>query len=275
MAARLDHTSEGMGEGIPNYDSEDAMDFVEILKSSLRTQKLIYIAEIVKEVEDETLSDLMEYSRKDLCELLAEIHDNKDNEYKIKVSHRNKFAKIVCEFGVKRAQSLIDQQTAASTKYSTPSNEPSQVKLLFLGQEEEKAIESIQSGQSFMEQNLIKMKQLLNDLEENNENTKEELETICDSLKQQIDAKQTEITTSIDRLYQYHLNNLKQRKQITTQSAKVVAKVCRIFFSFLCQYIDNSSSHNICYIHIMSSFIMIIKAILQIINLQNLIEKIN
>ena len=238
MATQFDHTSEGFGEGVPNTNDSDSTCFVELLRSALTMQKLLHIAEIVKEIEGESLSDLMEYPRKDLCELLREIHEDKENEYKIKVANRNKFARIVNEFGIKRAQSLIDQQTAASTTYSTPSDtknrsqsQSQQVKLLFLGQDEEKAIESIQSGQQFMQQNLTKIKQLSHDLDENNQNSKEELEKICDSIKQQIDTKQNEISTIIDNIYQYHTKHLKQRKQTTTQSAKVVSKVCQYFIS--------------------------------------------
>eukprot|EP01084_Bolivina_argentea_P003179 5936_1 len=212
MAASLEGTSESKGENQIN----DFIDYVQLLRVSLRQKKLIYIADAILKVEELTLEQLMKCTRNELSDLLADIHNDKDNDYKIKASHRIKFAETVTNMAAQQ-QDALQKQTA------TPSTS-SQLKLLFLGKEEEEAIESIQSGQQFMEKNLIKMKELFNNLDENNKNVKQNLDKICKSLKQQIDEKQKEIVSMIDTIHKYHSNGLNKKNEITQQSSKVVDK---------------------------------------------------
>eukprot|EP01084_Bolivina_argentea_P313574 543019_1 len=153
MATPL-HTSEIEGdEGKPN---DSNLDYVVLLEASLRSQNLMYIADIIMEVEEEPLEDLMSYSRKNLNSLLDEIHEDETNKHRIKVSHRNKFAKSVIEIRMRRNESLERQTVAAPAT--------SKVKLLFVDEEEQQAIQSIQSGQQFMTNALAKTKKLYNDL---------------------------------------------------------------------------------------------------------------
>eukprot|EP01084_Bolivina_argentea_P284648 487919_1 len=127
MASELAPTAVEGGEG----KTEDSVDYVTLLRDSLEKQNLLYIADIVMEVEQESLADLLEYSRTDITESLADIHNDKDNDYKIKATHRNKFAKTVVAIAAQRKEAL-EKQTIAP---SATSKSTSQVKLLFLGKE--------------------------------------------------------------------------------------------------------------------------------------------
>ena len=113
-------------------------------------RKLIYIADIIFKLYETPLDELLKWTRADLIELMGEIN-NEDNEYRIKVLDKNKFAATVIDIAKQKRQALAKDALAAS-----PSS--SQVKLLFLGKEEEEAIEDIQSAHKFMDQKLIKMK---------------------------------------------------------------------------------------------------------------------
>eukprot|EP01083_Nonionella_stella_P064343 167601_1 len=200
--ASLQGTSSADVEGSAvNEDArQQSVDHVELLRVSLRHQKLEYIGDIIKEEEDVPLHDLLDWSYDNIVEQLNDIHNDENNEYKIKVSHRNKFAKTV----QKIKQSKLDcAQTIAS-----PPPSSHKMKLLIIGKEEEECIEAIQSGQQFMEQAVIKTKELLNDLDENSSSIKNNVSLICDELREQITAKQNEMNTMIESIHQRKLQQL-------------------------------------------------------------------
>eukprot|EP01083_Nonionella_stella_P108450 315510_1 len=225
--ASLQGTSSADVEGSSaNEDArqQTSVDYVELLRTSLRRQKLEYIAGIIKEEEDVTLQELLDWSYDDIVEQLLDIHNNENNEHKVKVSHRNKFARTVQNV----KQSKLDcAQTIAS-----PSPSTNKMKLLIIGKEEEECIEAIQSGQQFMEQAVIKTKELLNDLDENKSSFKNKVSSICDELRQQITAKQNEMNTMIESIHQRKLQQLNERQNVTIQSAKVVAKFYNDYESY-------------------------------------------
>eukprot|EP01084_Bolivina_argentea_P288039 494312_1 len=212
MSASLQPTAEG-GE-----NQEDSINYVELLRVTLRNKKLIYIADIVLEIEEFTLAQLLKWTRNDLTELLADINNDNDNDYKIKVSHRNKFADAVCYIAQKQKETL-EKQIVAPAATSSP-----QMKLLFLGKEEEEAIEAIQSSQQFMNNNLNHMKKSFNNLDKHNKNVIQKLGKLCDELKQEIDKKQKEMLSKVNMVYQYHLNIFNKHNEESQHSAKVVAK---------------------------------------------------
>ena len=213
MAAPVQATLEGTGE---SQNDEESVDYVAMLERELEKKKVKYVADAILDVyaddEDVTLEKLMNWSRDDLCDLVKEINDDEDNEYKIKALNKNKFADSV----VKIANQRKELKEVASK---------SQVVLLFLGKDEEEAIETIQSGQDFMKQNVNKMKKLFTDLDENTQSVKDELGKICQELKQKIDNKQKEMVIMIDKIYKYHLNKLNARNKITNDADKTIKKV--------------------------------------------------
>lgn len=198
----------------------EQMDYEEMLENALREQQLMYIANIIKETEDEDLCDLLEYTRSHLIGLLDDIADDKGNDHQIKISHRNKFAKIVTRIATKKK---AESQLAASS-----------VQFLFLSKEEEEAIETIQSGQQYMLKNLSITQELLRNLDENTDTVKKQLDSICDSLHKRIDAKQKSVAAAIQKLHEYHFQKLSDRLKVTEQSANVVAKVLSKFRFTLC-----------------------------------------
>eukprot|EP01083_Nonionella_stella_P240221 839975_1 len=150
--AAIQPTSSGDVEGSAPVAS---IDYTELLRVSLKQQKLLYISDIILEVEEVPLDDLLEWTRANISELLDEIHNNDDNNHKIKVSHRNKFAKTVIEIGKSKKQSISNNNIPAA-----PSS--SKMKLLIIGKEEEECIEAIQCGQQYMNTAMIKIKELYN-----------------------------------------------------------------------------------------------------------------
>eukprot|EP01083_Nonionella_stella_P095919 269401_1 len=226
MAAPVQQTSGG-GEG-QKSQNEDSVDYVALLRTSLQEKKLLYIADLVMELEELDLSQLLKWERPDLIEILRDIHNDNNHDHKIKVVHRNKFADTIIRVATQQQEALQKQLVAPSASTTGTS----QVKLLFLGKDEEEAIEVIQSGQKCMDQYLVKMQQLYTNLDENNKNIKQKLETICTSLKQQIDDKQKQMISTIDGIYQYKLSALKARSEVAQQSAKVVAKFYNDYESY-------------------------------------------
>ena len=162
--------------------------------------------------------------RDHLIELLVDIHGDQDNQCEIKVLHRNKFASLVASVATEQKQALLQEKAAAA---ALPGS--SQVKLLFLGKEEEEAIEVIQAGQKFMNQSLVKMKEFLKNVNINTKNVKDDLQKLCNSLKTQIDIKHKEIIDKVDFIHKYHLNKLNQQNGLIQESAKVVSKVKLIY----------------------------------------------
>ena len=217
MAHPLQRTSEGSGE------NEDVTDYVELLRTRLKEKKLLYIADAIIEFDNElTLQDLLGWKKDDLVEIVDDLNEqlSQDGKDKINVRHKNKFATNVVDIATQQKQALLQEKVAAA---ATPGS--SQVKLLFLGKEEEEAIEAIQTGQKFMDQTLVKMKEFLNNLNENTKNVKDDLQKLCDSLKKQIDIKHKQINDKIDFIHKYHLNKLNQQNDLKQESAKVVSKV--------------------------------------------------
>ena len=188
----------------------------------LKQQKVLYIADIVEQAEDQTLANLLDYSRKNLSELLDEINDDADNEYKFKVSHRNKFAKAVIQIAEKRNRALKAQFLEIAE--STPSS-PSPFKLLEIGKEEEMAIEGIQTGHKFMIKRMSKMKGLFDALDQNTESAKASIRAICHSMRHQIDEKEKKMMSMVAGIHEIHLDALTKRDEAVQQSAKNVAKV--------------------------------------------------
>ena len=225
MAAALD-TSEGGERRVDAVD--EAVDYEAMLSATLEQHKVKHIADIVAEVEEQSLSDLLMYSHNDVVELLKDIDGDEDNEYKIKVSQRHKFAKAVIAVADQKKQALNEQAVADAA------NTSSQLKLLFLGKEEEEAIEAIQSGHKAMTQAASSVKRLFNALDGNHESVKAQLLATGEALKQRIDEKMQSVGSVVDGVYLFHLGALKQRDEVTQQAAKVVAKVC----SPLCKLFD-------------------------------------
>ena len=213
MAAPVQATLEGTGE---SQNGEESVDYVAMLEKELEKKKVKYVADAILDVyaddEDITLGKLLDWNREGLCDLVKEINDDEDNEYEIRPLHQNRFADSV----VKIANQRKELKEVASK---------SQVVLLFLGKDEEEAIETIQSGQDFMKQNVNKMKKLFNDLDENTQSVKDELDKISQELKQKIDNKQKEMVIMIDKIYKYHLNKLNARNKIINIADKTIKKV--------------------------------------------------
>ena len=205
MAAPVEVTSEG-GEG----QNEKSIDYIGILRSNLREKKLLYIEDIILEYDnDTTLEVLLMWDRNEIVALLVDINNDESVQHKIKTIHRNKFADEI--------KDIAKQQQGDAAKEKVAPSASSQVKLLFLGKEEEEAAEAIQS--------VRKMQQLFNNLDENTKNVQQDLQKLCGSLKQQIDTKQKEIVKRIKIIHQYHLNQLNKRNESTQSTAKVVSKV--------------------------------------------------
>ena len=218
--------------GEPLKDSnEESIDFVAKLRAALQQQQLLYIATIVEQVEEETLSDLLDYSRENLRELLDEIHQSSDNNHNIKVSHRNKFAKAVVAIGdekrEKAATSSVAPAAASVPSYTEIPGAPtsSGPKLLFLGKEEEAAIDSIQSGHQFMEKEMKKMNEIAVHLKDHRETLKSKVHDLCQKLKQRIDQKEEQMVSLIDSIHRHYASELAERQNITEQCAATVFKV--------------------------------------------------
>ena len=216
MAAPVD-TSEG---GEAHGDStEETVDYEAMLTATLERHKVKHIADIVAEVEELSLSDLLKIANhQGVVEVLTDIHEDEDNGHTIKMAHRLKFAKAVMAVADQRKEALNEQLVVAAS----PEN---QVKLLFLGKEEEEAIEAIQSGHKAMAEAVSNVKRLFNVLDGNNESAKAQLLATGEALAQRIDEKVKAVGAVVDGVYQFHLGALKQRDEVTRQSAKVVAKV--------------------------------------------------
>ena len=255
MSSPLKVTSEGE-EGT----NEESVDYVKLVTATLKEKKLLYIADILFQYDsDITIDELLKWNRKDIVDTIKMINDDENNKHEINPLHKNKFAKLVEQVAAKQKEELEKQQVAPSA--STPS---SQMKLLFLGKEEEEAVEAIKNGQKYMEQSVKKMPQLFNNLDENTKNVQQDVIKLCDSLKQQIDIKQKDILAKIKFIHQYRWNQLNQRNETTKSTAKVVSKVKNIYFSMsLCSIYFVILSLHLKYIF---SFIMIMKVIFVMIN---------
>eukprot|EP01083_Nonionella_stella_P305690 1067433_1 len=97
MAHALQPTARGVAES-----KEGSVDYAELLRVSLREQKLIYIEGIMAEEEGVSLDDLFDWTKCDIVEALRDIHNNDQNQYQIRAAHRNKFAKIVIDIAKRR-----------------------------------------------------------------------------------------------------------------------------------------------------------------------------
>eukprot|EP01084_Bolivina_argentea_P043848 80754_1 len=75
---------------------------LEQLKCDLRKNKLLHVASICEEYdEDCSLEFLLEFTKNDLLELINEINADDSNDHKISVVKKNKFAKIICKYAKK------------------------------------------------------------------------------------------------------------------------------------------------------------------------------
>eukprot|EP01084_Bolivina_argentea_P108469 193852_1 len=189
------------------------IDYVALLHESLIKDKLIYIGHILYDVKEQTLEDLMGYTRDNLVEILRGINNDENNKYKIKTAHRYKFAKIVNDISIRKK--------AATKRIITKSGK---MQFLFITKQEEEAMKTIQFGQKFMKQNVLNMKTLFINLNDNKQNIKHNLEQICDLLKQQIDEKQDEMMKVINDIDNYYFTQLKQQNQTIQECAESVAK---------------------------------------------------
>eukprot|EP01084_Bolivina_argentea_P091930 165463_1 len=188
------------------------------LRKVLKKENLLYIFDdIILDVEAQTLDDLLEYTQNDLVEKLRNINDDKTNNHKIKTSHRYKFAKTVNKIAVSE-----DKRKLRSGELS----------LAFIGKNEQEAINSIQYGQQFAQQNVSNMKTLLNNLDKNNKNIKQNLQTICNLLKQKIDIKYKQMIKMIDDIDKMYSSQLNQQNQTAEQCAKSVSKFYNTYQSF-------------------------------------------
>eukprot|EP01084_Bolivina_argentea_P207337 353761_1 len=198
--ASIQSTNSNEGE----IGNNQPIDYVELLRVSLKHQKLMYIADAIFNVEQMTLQDLLQWKYEDIVEQTEEIHNAKDNDYKIKVSHRNKFANTIVQLAQQKKKASINTNPQSST-----------MKLLIIGKEEEECIEEIQSGQQYMDQAIVKTKELFNNLKQNNDTVKKKLATLCVELKKSIDIKQDEMNNIIDAVYQNKLQKLNKRDNVT------------------------------------------------------------
>lgn len=191
------------------------MDYVQMLEEELEKQDLMYIADIAKKTEDVDLSEVLEYPKSHILELLDDIHGDDSNQHKIKVSHRNKFAKIVIRVATKRR---AERELAESS-----------VQFLFLSKEEEDAILTIKNGHHSIIKNLSMIKELRRNLDENTDAIREGLKAIREELHRRVDAKCDGLMTSIDSMHKYHIQKLDERTEVTEQSADIVSKVLNTF----------------------------------------------
>ena len=238
MAASVDTAEGGEAQGDPTAHT---VDYEAMLSATLERHKVKHIADIVQEVEELSLSDLLAFEHKDVMRMLNEIHEDEDNKHTIRASHCHKFAKAVSAVSDERKKALNEQAVAVAA-HTSP-----QVKLLFLGKEEEEAIETIQSEQKLMTETVANVKRQFNALDANHEAVKAKLMEIGEALKQRIDAKVQEVGSVVDGVYQFHLGALKERADVTRQSAKVVAKVmCSVYRSHATAYSRKQQSYLIC-----------------------------
>eukprot|EP01083_Nonionella_stella_P187199 687295_1 len=231
MAAHaLQSTSSGTTEteeGNISVMNEESIDYVELLRISLRHQKLIYIADIMEQ-EGASLDDLFEWTRGDIVEALRDIHDNDQNQHQIQAFNRNKFAKIVVEIA-KRRNDTIERNSKEKASLN--------MKLLIISKEEEEAIEAIQNGEKYMTELANKMEESLNGLHANTKKIQTDLHSLCDGLKQRIDQKEQEMSRIIERIKQFKLKTLMQQ----TKETRVAAETVHAFYSEYKGYFQDGS----------------------------------
>eukprot|EP01083_Nonionella_stella_P100405 283176_1 len=190
------------------------IDYVTLLKVSLKQKKLDYITDILIR-EGFSLQDLMDnWTRADLVEALRDLSNNQ-NQPPIPISSldRNKFAKTVFEFHNK--------------------NEVQNTKLILIGQEEQDAIDVIENGQQYMARLVIKMEESLRDLQTNKEKMKHVLHSLCNEIEK-------EMNDRIDDIYNQQLKT--SMKQIN--AVRIAAKKTDKFHSQYKVYFGDDDRKN-------------------------------
>eukprot|EP01084_Bolivina_argentea_P050631 93124_1 len=185
---------------------DDEKDDMKALCDELKTldtneRNFLELVQIIKEVEEQTLADLMSYSQNDLEEILRDINEDSSNDHTIKTARRKEFAKAVHQMSThkqneeEKEKDTTDSSKTATTlssigvKGTTKTSTGNTMKIMFIGQEEEQAIERIQFGQQYMNETVDKIKQLLNNKQNNKKKLEQKLKKVCSELKDKINEK--------------------------------------------------------------------------------------
>eukprot|EP01083_Nonionella_stella_P025632 70606_1 len=220
-------TSAETKEGSASPTQELIIDYMELLRVSLRQQNLMYIVDIMHQ-DDVSLHDLFQWSWDDIVEALRDVHNDDQNQHQIRSLHRNKFAKTVTEIAKRKKDSIKN-----NNQLQTPSS-TSRVRLVILDKEQEEAIETIKSGEQYMTQAVTKIPELLDGLQTNTKRVKADLHALCTDIKQRIDEKERGINQIIDNIHTYKLNTL-------PNSIHAAAKSVNKFYSEYYRYLEDES----------------------------------
>eukprot|EP01083_Nonionella_stella_P187719 690403_1 len=185
-------------EGDASSVCEESIDYVELLRVSLRQQKLIYIADIMEQ-EGVSLDDLFDWTKADILEALRDIHNNNPNQHQIQT-----FAKIVIGIAKRRKDAM--KNTEAQLQSHTAN-----VKILIIGKDEEEAIEAIQNGEEYMKELVNKMEKSLNGLHANTKQIQTDLHSLCDEIKRRIDQKEKQMKHIIQKVQKHKEKTLMQQ----------------------------------------------------------------
>eukprot|EP01083_Nonionella_stella_P187198 687292_1 len=235
MAHALQSTSCGVAdtkEGDVSDVNEESIDYGELLRVSLRHQKLIYIEGIMIKEEGVSLEDLFDWTKGDIVEALRDIHNNDQNQHQIRAAHRNKFAKIVIDIAKRRTETMKSSNNEAQSP-------PANMKLLIIGKDEEEAIEAIQNGEEYMKElvNSNKIEESLNGLHANTKQIQTDLHSFCDDIKRRIDQKEKQMNQIIQKVQKHKEKTLMQQ----AKAAQAAAKTVNAFYSEYKGYFQDES----------------------------------
>eukprot|EP01083_Nonionella_stella_P025631 70601_1 len=235
MAHALQSTSCGVAdtkEGDVSDMNEESIDYGELLRVSLRHQKLIYIEGIMIKEEGVSLEDLFDWTKGDIVEALRDIHNNDQNQHQIRAAHRNKFAKIVIDIAQRRTETMKSSNNEAQSP-------PANMKLLIIGKDEEEAIEAIQNGEKYMTElaNSNKIEESLNGLHANTKQIQTDLHSFCDDIKRRIDQKEKQMNQIIQKVQKHKEKTLMQQ----AKAAQAAAKTVNAFYSEYKGYFQDGS----------------------------------